>query len=537
MTLSYDSGHSNTPLLGETISANLRRTVETYPDSDALISPSQNYRATYAQLWVEVEKAAKSLLALGIEKGDRLGIWSANRYEWVIVQYAAARVGAILVNLYTGFKLEELGLVLKHSEVSVLIMTNKFRNTDCVKLLNKIKPELRELREVVSIDDSWEDFLTDGDEVPDEFLRKREGSLSFDDPISIQYTGGTTGYPKGATLSHHNMLNNGYFIGERLRYTQEDKVCIPVPFNHCFGMVLGSFACTTHGAAMVITGQSFEPGTVLDTVQKEQCTALYGVPTMFLEEMMLPNFEEYNLSSLRTGILSGSQCPQATVEKIISKMKLDKLSICYGVIETSPISVQSLYDDSVEKRTSTVGKVHPHQEIKIVDPETRAIVPRNTDGELLSRGYSVLKKYWNNPSATEQAIDRNGWVSTGDIARMDEEGYITISGRIKDTIQRGGEHVAPFVIEDFLVKHPAVSQVYVIGVPDYKYGEEVMAWVRFNDNMAIAEQDLYEYCKGKIATYKIPKHWKFVLDFPTDVNGRVDKQAMRELSIKELELA
>ena len=367
-------------------------------------------------------------------------------------------------------------------------------------------------------------------------LLKQERTLQFDDAINIQYTSGTTGYPKGATLSHHNILNNGYFIGETLKYTEKDRVCIPVPFYHCFGMVLGNLACTTHGAAMIIPGEAFDPEIVLQTVEKEKCTSLYGVPTMFIAELDHPDFNRYDYSSLRTGIMAGSPCPVEVMKKVQSKMHMNEVTICYGMTETSPVSTQSQVDDELEKRVSTVGQIHPHQEIKIIDPQTGQILPRGEQGELCTRGYSVMLGYWGNEEATQQVIDKAGWMHTGDLAVMDEEGYLNIVGRIKDVIVRGGENISPREIEEFLYTHPEVNDVQVIGVPSLKYGEEVMAWVKLRDGKVISEEEMYNYCKGKISTFKIPKYWKFVDGFPMTVTGKIRKVEMREISTRELGL-
>jgi fatty-acyl-CoA synthase len=534
--LSYVHGVSAVPLLGETIGENLRKIVKKYGDHEALVVNYQDYRATYNEFWDEVGQIAKGLLAYGIEKGDRVGIWSANRYEWVVVQYASARVGAILVNINPAYRTSELEFALNQSQVNFLLAAKAFRKTDYLEMLELVTPKCPMLREVLIIDFDWQKLLDAGKVISDEMLEAVEGKLQFDDPINIQYTSGTTGYPKGATLSHHNILNNGFFIGETLKYSVKDRVCIPVPFYHCFGMVLANLACTTHGSAMIIPGEAFDPEMVLATVEKEKCTSLYGVPTMFIAELDHPNFKKYDYSTLRTGIMAGSPCPVEVMKKVQSLMNMNEVTICYGMTETSPVSTQSQVDDEINKRVSTVGRVHPHLEIKIIDPATGAIVPRGEQGELCTRGYSVMLGYWNNDEATREVIDASRWMHTGDVAVMDKEDYINIVGRIKDIIIRGGENISPREIEEFLYTCPQISDVQIIGVPSEKYGEEVMAWVKLKENTIVSVEELHHYCKGKIATYKIPKYWKFVDSFPMTVTGKIRKVEMREVSIRELGL-
>lgn len=533
---SYAHGTSSTPLLGETLGQNLRRTVERHGDSEALVVLSQGFRVTYRQFWELTTKVALGLLALGVEKGDRVGIWSPNRFEWVVIQYATARIGAILVNINPAYKTAELEYALRQSGTRLLLLARGFKQADYRKMLEEVRPRCPELRQALVLDEDWEQLLSAGTKVGERTLEEREASLQFDDPINIQYTSGTTGFPKGATLSHHNVLNNGFFIGEALRYGPEDRVCIPVPFYHCFGMVLGNLACTTHGACMVIPGEAFEPLAVLQAVQAERCTSLYGVPTMFIAELDHPRFGEFDLSTLRTGIMAGSPCPVEVMRKVQSRMNMREVSICYGMTETSPVSTQSALDDSVDRRVSTVGRVHPHLEIKIVDAETGAVVPRGTPGELCTRGYSVMLGYWDNPEATQAAIDKAGWMHTGDLATMDADGYVKIVGRIKDMIIRGGENVYPREIEEFLHSHPGVSEAQVIGVPSEKYGEEVMAWVRAKPGVTLTQEELVAFCSGRISTFKIPRYWKFVEEFPLTVTGKVQKFRMRELSVAELGL-
>ncbi len=534
-TLSYAHGTSLVPLLGETIGENLRRTVERSGHSEALVVPHQNYRATYRQFWDQTSLAARGLMARGVKAGDRVGIWSPNRYEWVVTQYATARMGAILVNINPAYKTTELEYALRQSGVSLLMLSRGFRTTNYVSMVDEVRGELPELTQILVLDDEWDSLLADGDEVTDDALAQREAQLQFDDPINIQYTSGTTGFPKGATLSHHNILNNGFFIGETLRYSDVDRVCIPVPFYHCFGMVLGNLACTTHGACMVIPGEGFEPIAVMETVQAEKCTALYGVPTMFIGELDHPRIAEFDFSTLRTGIMAGSPCPIEVMKRVQSTMHMDEVTICYGMTETSPVSTQSATDDPLDKRVETVGRVHPHIEVKIIDAEGH-IVPRGEPGELCTRGYSVMLGYWNNEAATRDAIDAARWMHTGDLATMDEDGYVNIVGRIKDMIIRGGENVYPREIEEFLYRHPDVSDVQVVGVPSARYGEEVMAWVRLREGASLTGEELTEYCRGKISTFKIPRYWKFVDAFPMTVTGKIQKFKMRDDAIQELGL-
>jgi fatty-acyl-CoA synthase len=534
--LSYASGPSSLPLLGETIGENLRRTVDAHGDSEALVVPHQGYRATYRQLWEQISLAARGLIARGVVRGDRVGIWSPNRFEWVVIQFATARIGAILVNINPAYRTSELEYALRQSGVSFLVLAKGFRQTDYAGMLGEVKDACPDLREALVLEDGWESLLRDGAAVTEASVDDMSARLQFDDAINIQYTSGTTGFPKGATLSHHNILNNGFFIGETVRYTPQDRVCIPVPFYHCFGMVLGTLACTTHGACIVVPGEGFEPEAVLRTTQEEHCTSLYGVPTMFIAELEHPAFGRYDLSLLRTGIMAGSPCPVEVMKKVQSRMNMREVTICYGMTETSPVSTQSALDDPLEKRVGTVGRVHPHVEVKIVDPETDAIVDRGVSGELCTRGYSVMLGYWNNERATSDAIDRSRWMHTGDLATMDGAGYVNIVGRIKDMVIRGGENIYPREIEEFLYAHPDISDVQVIGVPSERYGEEVMAWVKLKEGATPSAESLDAFCRGKIATNKIPRYWKFVDAFPMTVTGKVQKYLMREVSVQELGL-
>jgi fatty-acyl-CoA synthase len=533
---SYTHGACDVPLLGETIGQSLRRTVERFGEREALVVRQQGYRATYRELWDQVELAARGLLARGVEKGDRVGIWAPNRYEWVVVQYATARVGAILVNVNPAYKATELEYALAKAGMSLLVLARGFRQTDYVAMLEEVRPRCPALREAIVLEDGWDELLADGDRVDPGELEQLEATLQFDDPINIQYTSGTTGFPKGATLSHHNVLNNGYFIARTLRYGDRDRVCVPVPFYHCFGMVIGNLACLTSGACVVVPAEGFDPLATLEAVAEERCTSLYGVPTMFIGELEHPRFADFDLRSLRTGVMAGSPCPIETMRQVREEMHMEEVTICYGMTETSPVSTQSAVDDPVDKRVTTVGRIHPHLEIKIVEPATGAIVPRGTPGELCTRGYSVMLGYWDDEAATREAIDPAGWMHTGDLATMDEDGYLRIVGRIKDMIIRGGENIYPRELEEFLIGLPAVSEAYVIGLPDRRYGEEVMAWVKLKEGASATPEELTEACRGRIATYKIPRYWKLVDSFPMTVTGKIQKFRMREASIAELGL-
>jgi fatty-acyl-CoA synthase len=532
----YAHGTTSTPLLGETIGENFRRTVSRFGDREALVVRSQSFRATYAQLWDLTTRAARALMALGLAKGDRVGIWSPNRYEWVVIQLATARIGAVLTTINPAYKTAELEYVLNQSGARVLLMAKAFRQNDYVAMLAEVEPRCASLRRAVVIDDEWETLLAMAEEIGPGDLATREASLDFDDAINIQYTSGTTGFPKGATLSHHNILNNGFFVGEGIGLTEKDRLCIPVPFYHCFGMVMGNLGCTTHGACMVVPGEAFDAERVLETVAAEKCTALYGVPTMFISALDHPRFAELDLSSLRTGIMAGSPCPIEVMKNVEAHMHMRDVTICYGMTETSPVSTQSAIDDPLDKRVSTVGRVHPHVEIKIVDPDSGALVRRGERGELCTRGYSVMLGYFENPEATRAAIDAAGWMHTGDLATMDERGYVNIVGRIKDMIIRGGENVYPREVEEYLHTHPKVSEAQVFGVPSVKYGEEVAAWIRARAGATVTDEELTRFCSGKIATYKIPRYWKVVREFPMTVTGKVQKFRMREAAVKELGL-
>jgi fatty-acyl-CoA synthase len=540
---SYVHGASPVPLLGETIGQNLDRTVARVPGNDAVVSVHQGVRMTYGEFQVAVEEVARGLLALGVEAGERVGIWSPNNAEWVTLQYATAKVGAILVNINPAYRTTELAYALGQSGVSTLVLAPGFRQADYLDMLGQVATELPALRRRVVLGDQvpagamgWDELCAGAGRVPVERLGEREGLLQFDDPINIQYTSGTTGFPKGATLSHHNILNNGFFIGEGCGYTEADRVCVPVPLYHCFGMVLGNLACTTHGAAMVYPAEAFEPEATLAAVQAERCTSLYGVPTMFIATLEHPRFGDFDLTSLRTGIMAGSPCPVEVMKKVQADMHMDQVTICYGMTETSPVSFQTGTGDPVDKRVATVGKIHPHVEVKVVDPDSGRVVGRGTTGELCTRGYVVMLGYWENPQATAEAIDQAGWMHTGDLATLDADGYANIVGRIKDMVIRGGENIYPREVEEFLYQHPAVGDVQVVGVPDARYGEELCAWVRLREGRQVTGDELRDWCRGKIATFKIPRYWRFVDEFPMTVTGKVQKFKMRETSVTELGL-
>jgi len=533
MPLSYVYGASEIPLLGQTIGGNLKNTVEKHPNQEALVCVHQNYRATYQEFYNQTTAIAKALLFLGAKSGDRIGIWSANRYEWVLLQYATARIGTILVNINPAYRTHELTYVLNQSEVRFIFSSLSFKSSNYKEMVEYAKEVCPSLEHEIFFDENWDDFVNNGQDISDEVLHSFEEHVQFDDPVNIQYTSGTTGFPKGVTLSHHNILNNGYFIGIRLKYTEKDRVCIPVPFYHCFGMVIGNICCTTHGACMVIPNDSFDPDMTLKTVSDEKCTSLYGVPTMFIAELAVKDFDTYDFSSLRTGVMAGSVCPPEIMKKVENLMNIKEMSICYGMTETSPVSTQTLIGTSLEKQVSTVGTVQDHLEIKIVDENGR-ILKRGEHGELCTRGYSVMLKYWNDSENTQKVLDTARWMHTGDMAVMDKDGYITISGRIKDLIIRGGENISPKEIEDFLYTYTHILDVQIIGVPSEKFGEEVMAWVKVRKGFTITEEELLDYCKGKIAHYKVPKYWKFVDEFPMTISGKVRKVEMREISIKEL---
>ncbi|MFY9927789.1 MAG: AMP-binding protein [Streptosporangiaceae bacterium] len=534
--LSYSSGESQTPLLGDTIGANFDAAVRAFGDREALVDCPTGRRWTYAELGADVDALALGLLELGVAKGDRVGIWAPNCAEWTLTQYATAKIGAILVNINPAYRTSELEYVLNQSGASLLVAAEKLKTSDYAAMIAEVRPGCPQLASVVLLGSGeWQSLLENGRSQDRDALGRIE--LDTDDPINIQYTSGTTGFPKGATLSHHNILNNGFFVGELCDYTAADRICIPVPFYHCFGMVMGNLAATSHGAAMIIPAPVFDPAATLQAVQDERCTSLYGVPTMFIAELSAPGFGDYELSSLRTGIMAGSPCPVEVMKQVIERMGMTEVGICYGMTETSPVSTQTRADDSLDRRVSTVGRVGPHLEVKVVDPETGRTVPRGTPGELCTRGYSVMLGYWEQPDKTAEAVDGAHWMHTGDLAVMDADGYVAITGRIKDMVIRGGENVYPREIEEFLYTHPDVLDAQVIGVPDAKYGEELMVWVRMRPGAPpLTPEALREFCTGKLAHYKIPRYVHIVDDFPMTVTGKVRKVEMRERSTEILGL-
>ncbi len=534
--LSYSSGESATPLLGDTIGGNFDATVRAFGDREALVDRSAGRRWTYAELAADVDSLALGLLEMGIAKGDRVGIWAPNCAEWTLTQYATAKIGAILVNINPAYRARELEFVLNQSGSTLLVAAEKLKTSDYAGMIAEVRPRCPELKSVVLLGSpKWQAVLETGRRLDRGALDTIE--LDTDDPINIQYTSGTTGFPKGATLSHHNILNNGFFVGELCNYTEVDRICIPVPFYHCFGMVMGNLAATSHGACMVIPAPTFDPVATLQAVQAERCTSLYGVPTMFIAELSTPDFADYDLSSLRTGIMAGSPCPVEVMKQVIERMSMTEVSICYGMTETSPVSTQTRADDSLDRRVSTVGRVGPHLEVKVIAPETGRTVPRGTPGELCTRGYSVMLGYWGQPDKTAEAVDAAHWMHTGDLAIMDADGYLAITGRIKDMVIRGGENVYPREIEEFLYTHPDILDAQVIGVPDARYGEELMVWVRLRAGApALTAESLREFCAGQLAHYKIPRYVHIADEFPMTVTGKVRKVEMRERSVEILGL-
>ena len=557
---SYASGSSEKPLLGVTIGDLFDQIVARYPENEALVSRHQGLRYSYRALKTVVDQGARALLALGVAKGERVGIWAPNCAEWAITQFATSKIGAILVNINPSYRVHELQYALKQSGCAYLIIAPQFRTSNYTAMIYELAPELQntqplpagagltaaklpDLRAVVRLGTepspgmlTWGDLLALGDGISADQLAERQAQQQFDDPINIQYTSGTTGYPKGATLSHHNILNNGYFVAEIMNFTDQDRLVIPVPLYHCFGMVMGNLGCMSHGATMIYPNDGFDAKTVLDAVQEERATALYGVPTMFIAELNHPDFASYDFSTLRTGVMAGSPCPVEVMKKVQSLMNRRDVEICYGMTETSPVSTQTRIGTPLDKQVSTVGQIHPHVEIKIVDPATGAIVPNGTPGELCTRGYSVMLGYWNNADASAKAIDTARWMHTGDLAVMDDEGYVNIVGRIKDMIIRGGENVYPREIEEFLYTHPQIQDVQVVGLPDEKYGEEIMAWVKLKPGATTTSEEVRDFCRGRIAHYKIPRYVKFVDAFPMTVTGKIQKFIMRDQSIQELGL-
>jgi fatty-acyl-CoA synthase len=531
---SYAHGTSPVPLLGQTIGDNLRATVERHAQREALVVRAQKCRLTYRQLWDATTRAARGLLALDVKPGDRVGVWSSNRSEWVVVQYATARVGAVLVNVNPAYRAAELEYVLRQAGVSALLHAQGFREAAYGPMLEAVRPRCPALRHVLHLDADWEALLQRGGAVAEAELGRVESGLQFDDPINIQYTSGTTGNPKGATLTHHNILNNGYFTGLALGYTPEERVCIPVPFYHCFGMVLGNLACTSHGACMVVPGEWFQPAAVLEAIQAEACTSLYGVPTMFRALLEDPAFARTDCSSLRTGIMAGAPCPVELMRQVVDRLHMPQVAIGYGMTETSPLSTLTALDDPLERRVGTVGRALPHCEISVRDPATGRVLPRGAAGEFCTRGYGVMRDYWQDEAATRAALDEAGWMHSGDLAVLDEEGYAHIVGRLKDTIIRGGENISPREIEEVLHAHPDVAEAQVIGVPSRHYGEEVMAWVRPAQGARPDEAALEAHCRARLAAFKVPRYWRFTEAFPMTVTGKIQKYRLRELAVELL---
>ena len=535
---SYASGTSEVPLLGDTIGDNLRRTAERFADRDAMVDLPSGRRWTYAEFDAAVDEVARGLMAAGIDKGDRVGIWSPNCPEWTLVQYATARIGAIMVCVNPAYRSHELSYVLKQSGMRMIVSAQTHKTSDYRSMVEQVRDECRDLQQVVYIGDpSWDDLVAGATRVSADELVRRSDGLSTDNPINIQYTSGTTGFPKGATLSHHNILNNGYFVGELINYTEQDRICLPVPFYHCFGMVMGNLAATSHGACMVIPAPSFEPEATLKAVEAERCTSLYGVPTMFIAELALVDKGEqtFDLSSLRTGIMAGSPCPVEVMKRVIAEMNMSEVAISYGMTETSPVSTMTRTDDTLARRTETTGRVMPLLEVKIVDPATGLTVPQGATGELCTRGYSVMLGYWEQPEKTAEAIDGARWMHTGDLATMDDAGYVNVVGRMKDLVIRGGENIYPREVEEFLYTHPKIADVQVIGVPDEKYGEELMAWIVMRSGEDPLDAGaIQEFCTGRLAHYKIPRYVHVTDAFPMTVTGKIRKVEMREAARKIL---
>jgi fatty-acyl-CoA synthase len=530
-----DAGPTDVSLLDETIGDNLRRTIAAHGTNEALVARHQGIRWTYEELGERVDRLSRGLLGLGLEPGDRVGLWSPNYAEWVLLQYATADVGVILVNINPAYRTHELGYVLEQSGCRMLVAAPSFKSSDYMEMVDQIEGTIPTLERAIFLwEDDWDEIVAGSGSATDGDLTALRARLGPDDAINIQYTSGTTGFPKGATLSHRNILNNGRNVARLQDFTAADRLCIPVPFYHCFGMVMGNLGCTTHGATMVIPSDSFDAVHVLDTVQAERCTALYGVPTMFIAELAHPDFDSYDLSSLRTGVMAGSPCPVEVMRACIERMHMRDVTICYGMTETSPVSTQTLPTDSIEHRTATVGRVHPHVEVRVADPTTGETVPRTAPGELCTRGYSVMRGYWNDPERTAEAIDGDGWMHTGDLAVMADDGYLSIVGRIKDVVIRGGENIYPREVEEFLYTHPDIVDVQAIGVPDERYGEELMVWVKLRPGATLTDEDVRDYCRGRIAHYKVPRYVRFVDAFPMTVTGKVQKYLMREQAVAEL---
>jgi fatty-acyl-CoA synthase len=537
MPLSHAVGDTSVPLLDITIGQSLRAAAERFSDRDAVISRHQSFRCTYTEFQKLTGRVARSLLALGVGKGERVGIWAPNCFEWPIIQYATARIGAILVNINPSYRTVELEYALNQSGISVLILARGYRQTEYGPIWEGVRPRCQGVRHAIRLDGDWDNLLAAGEAVAEAEITTREAMLCCDDPINIQYTSGTTGHPKGATLTHRNILNNAYFAGRALRYSAADRVCLPVPFYHCFGMVLGSLACVAHGACMVLPSEGFDPRAVLDAVEAEGCTSLYGVPTMFVAVLEQQRFEDYDLASLRTGIMAGAPCPAELMRQVVTRLHMPEVAIGYGMTELSPIATFTPPGDPPERRVASVGRVLDHVEAKVIDAATGETVPPNVPGEFCARGHGVMHGYWDDPAATAAAVDADGWMHSGDLATMDDDGYFHIVGRIKDMIIRGGENIYPREVEDYLLTHAGVSEVQVIGVPDSKYGEEVMAWLKPQPGAVLSVNELTRFCRGQIAVYKIPRYWKMVTEFPLTVTGKVQKFRLQEQAVTELGLS
>jgi fatty-acyl-CoA synthase len=534
--MSYSCGTATVELLGDTIASRLARTAALFPERDAAVEFATGRRLTYAEFDEAVDELARGLLARDLAVGDRVGIWAPNCLDWMLVQYATARIGVILVNINPAYRSHELSFVLKQSGISLLFSAMEHKGSDYRAMIDDVSGDCPALREAIYLGEpGWQRLLADGQAVPIERVREVAAGLDPDDPINIQYTSGTTGFPKGATLTHHNILNNGFLVGQGCDYSEQDRICVPVPFYHCFGMVMGNLAAVTHGACIVIPAAGFDPVATLQAVQDERCTSLYGVPTMFIAELALPNFASFDLSTLRTGIMAGSPCPAEVMKRVIAEMHMSEVTIAYGMTETSPVSTQTRADDSLERRTQTVGRVHPHVEVKVIDPLTQLVVPRGETGELCTRAYSVMRGYWEQPDKTAEVLI-NGWMHTGDLAVMDSGGYLNIVGRSKDMVIRGGENVYPREVEEFLYSHPDIEDVQVVGVPDEKYGEQLLAAVRLRPGASLTPEDVQAYCKGKLAHYKVPHYVRFVQEYPMTVTGKIQKFKIRDEAVAELGL-
>jgi len=535
--MSHTLGPTNVALIEQTIGDNLRQSAQTWPENDALVVRHQDIRWSYSEFDAEVDRLACALLAKGLDKGDRVALWAPNRFEWTVVQYATARIGVIMVCINPAYRTNELEYAVTQSGARMLFAAQRYLTSNYASMWSEVADRCGGVEQAVFFDTpGWDELLAQADTVEQAAVGVRAAELSPFDPINIQFTSGTTGLPKGVTLTHHNILNNGFFVGEGCGYTDQDRVCIPVPFYHCFGMVMGNLGSTTHGSTMVIPNDAFDPVKVLEAVEAERCTSLYGVPTMFIAELGVDTFTRYDLSSLRTGIMAGSPCPVEVMKRVLNEMNMDEVTIAYGMTETSPVSTQTGADDTIDKRVGTVGRVHPHVEIRVTDPETGETLPRGEAGEFQTRGYSVMQGYWGEPEKTAQVLSEDGWMKTGDIAVMDSDGYVDITGRIKDLVIRGGENISPREVEEFLFSFPHLIDVQVVGVPDDKYGEELCAFVKLEDNTTFDAEAVREFCRGTIAHFKVPRYVLDVDEFPMTVTGKIQKYMLREQAAERLSL-